>query len=124
MSVRIGLVGTGWWATFCHIPTVEADSRATLVAIADLSAERLAVVGDRFNIAKRYADYRLMIENEQLDGLIIATPHVAHAEIAVHALARGLHVLVEKPMATSSADARAIVFEASKVGKQVLIPCG
>jgi predicted dehydrogenase len=124
MSVRIGLVGVGWWATFCHIPTVQADARATLVAIADLSAERLAVVGDRFNIAKRYADYRLMIENEQLDGLIIATPHVAHAEIAVHALARGLHVLVEKPMATSSADARAIVVEASKAGKQVLIPCG
>jgi predicted dehydrogenase len=117
-------VGVGWWATFSHIPTAQADPRATLVGIADLSAERLAIVGDRFKVANRYTDYRLMIENQKLDGLIVATPHVAHAEIAVHALARGLHVLLEKPMATSSIDARAIVGEASKAGKQVLIPCG
>jgi predicted dehydrogenase len=89
-----------------------------------LSAERLAIAGDHFNVANRYADYRVMIENQKLDGLIVATPHVAHAEIAVHALAGGLHVLLEKPMATSSIDARAIVREASKAGKQVLIPCG
>jgi predicted dehydrogenase len=124
MSVRIGVVGVGWWATYSHIPTTQADSRATLVAIADLSAERLAIVGDRFEIANRYTDYRLMIDEQKLDGLIVATPHVAHAEIAFHALARGLHVLLEKPMATSSVDARAIVREASKAGKQVLIPCG
>lgn len=114
----------GWWATFSHIPTTQADARATLVAIADLSAERLAIAGDRFKVANRYTDYRLMIDDQKLDGLIVATPHVAHAEIAVHALARGLHVLLEKPMATSSVDARAIVHEASKAGKQVLIPCG
>jgi predicted dehydrogenase len=124
MSVRIGVVGAGWWATFSHIPTTQADPRATLVAIADLSAERLAIAGDRFKVANRYTDYRLMIDNQKLDGLIVATPHVAHAEIAVHALAGGLHVLLEKPMATSSIDARAIVREASKAGKQVLIPCG
>ena len=124
MSVRLGLVGVGWWATFSHIPTIQEDPRATLVAIADLSAERLAIVGNHFNIAERYTDYRVMIEDQKLDGLIIATPHVAHAEIAVRALAQGLHVLVEKPMATSSVDARAIVDEASKAGKQVLIPCG
>ena len=89
MSVRIGVVGVGWWATFSHIPTIQADPRATLVAIADLSAERLAIVGHRFQVANRYADYRIMIEEQKLDGLIVATPHVAHAEIAVHALARG-----------------------------------
>jgi predicted dehydrogenase len=124
MSVRIGVVGVGWWATQSHIPTTQANPRATLVAIADLSAERLAIVGDRFKIAHRYTDYRLMIDEQKLDGLIVATPHVAHAEIAFHGLARGLHVLLEKPMATSSVDARAIVREASKAGKQVLIPCG
>ncbi len=124
MSVRIGVVGVGWWATFSHIPTTQADPRATLVAIADLSAERLAIVGDRFKVAQRYIDYRTMIEEQQLDGLIVATPHVAHAEIAIYALARGVHVLLEKPMATSSVDARAIVREASKAGKEVLIPCG
>jgi predicted dehydrogenase len=124
MSVRIGAVGVGWWATFSHIPTIQADPRATLVAIADLSSERLAIVGNRFQVVNCYADYRLMIEEQKLDGLIVATPHVAHAEIAAYALAKGLHVLLEKPMATSSVDARAIVREASKAGRQVLVPCG
>jgi predicted dehydrogenase len=124
MSVRIGVVGLGWWATFSHIPTTQADPRATIVAMADLSAERLAIVGDRFKVANLYTDYRRMIDNEKLDGLIVATPHVVHAEIAVHALSKGLHVLLEKPMATSSLDARAIVRESLKAGRQVLIPCG
>src|ERR1700737_5394874 len=90
MSVRIGVVGVGWWATFSHIPTTQADPRATLVAIADLSAERLAIVGDRFNVAQRYTDYRVMIDSQKLDGLIVATPPAAHQEIAAPALAKGL----------------------------------
>src|ERR1700736_1414690 len=81
MSVRIGVVGVGWWATFSHIPTTQADLRATLVAIADLSAERLAIVGNRFQVANRYADYRIMIEGQKRAGLIADTPQVAHAKI-------------------------------------------
>jgi len=124
MTVRLGVVGTGWWATFSHIPTAQADGRAEVVAIADLDPARLQSVGEKFGIARRYADVRAMLAAEKLDGVIIATPHWAHIDAAIPVLEAGCHALVEKPMATSAADARAIVAAAEKAGKEVMIPCG
>ncbi|WP_274626993.1 Gfo/Idh/MocA family protein [Arvimicrobium flavum] len=124
MTVKLGVVGTGWWATFSHIPTAQADGRADVVAIADLDADRVNSVGEKFGIARRYADVRDMLAKEKLDGVIISTPHVVHVQAALPALEAGVHCLIEKPMATTAADARAIVRAAQKAGREVMIPCG
>ena len=124
MTARIGVVGIGWWATFNHIPTVQAGTDARIVAICDLDAERLRVAGDRFGIAGRYTDLAAMLASERLDGLMISTPHVAHTAPALAGLAAGAHVLVEKPMATSAADGRAIAAAALAARREVLVPCG
>ena len=123
MSARIGIVGIGWWATLNHIPTIEASAYADVVAVCDLDGERLQSVGDRFGIAARYRDMFEMLEKEQLDGVVVSTPHVAHSAPAIAALEAGCHVLVEKPMATTAADGRAIA-AAAAAGKSVLVPCG
>jgi predicted dehydrogenase len=124
MTARIGVVGVGWWATFNHIPTVQAGGDARIVALCDLDAGRLQVAGDRFGIAARYTDLAAMLAEERLDGLIVSTPHVAHTAPALAGLAAGCHVLVEKPMATSAADGRAIAAAAATAGREVLVPCG
>ena len=124
MTARIGVVGIGWWATFNHIPTVQASGDADIVAICDLDAERLRIAGDRFGIDARYTDLAEMLAAERLDGVMVSTPHVAHTAPAIAALDAGCHVLVEKPMATSAADGRAIAAAAERSGKQVLVPCG
>jgi predicted dehydrogenase len=89
MSARIGLVGAGWWATFNHIPTVQKSSFADIVAICDLDSDRANQVGETFNIAARYTDLAAMLREENLDGLIVSTPHVAHREPAVMGLQAG-----------------------------------
>lgn len=124
MTARIGLVGAGWWATFNHIPTVQESAEADLVAICDLDETRLADVGERFGIAGRYTDLAAMLASENLDGVIVSTPHVVHREPAVRALEAGCHVMVEKPMATSAEDGWTIANAAEKAGKQVLVPTG
>jgi predicted dehydrogenase len=124
MTARIGVVGIGWWAVFMHIPTLQGCKGAEVVAICDLDAERLRVAGDRFGIAARYADLDRMLAQERLDGLVVATPHVAHAGPAVAGLEAGCHVLVEKPMATSLPDARAIAQAAERAGREVIVPTG
>jgi predicted dehydrogenase len=124
MKARIGVVGTGWWATFNHIPTVQAGTDAAIVALCDLDADRLRIVGDKFGIAGRYTDIAAMLAAERLDGLMVSTPHVAHTAPALAGLAAGCHVLVEKPMATSAADGRAIAAAALAAGREVLVPCG
>jgi predicted dehydrogenase len=124
MKARIGVVGVGWWAAFNHIPTIQSGEDAEIVALCDLDAERLNVAGDRFGIAARYGDLEGMLERERLDGLIVSTPHVAHTAPALAGLAAGCHVLVEKPMATSAEDGRAIAMAALAAGREVLVPCG
>jgi predicted dehydrogenase len=124
MTARIGIVGTGWWATFMHIPQIQGSPDAEVVAICDLEAERVQITGDTFGIAGRYTDVAAMLAAERLDGVIIGTPHVAHTAPAIAALEAGCHVLVEKPMATTAADGRAIAATAVRVGKQVMVPTG
>ncbi|MBO6639352.1 MAG: Gfo/Idh/MocA family oxidoreductase [Roseitalea sp.] len=124
MTARIGVVGVGWWATFNHIPTIQDMTGASIVALCDLDPQRLSVAGDRFGIANRYTDIDEMLAREQLDGVMVSTPHVAHTKPAIAALRAGCHVLVEKPMATSASDGRAIAAAAQKAAKQVLVPCG
>lgn len=124
MGARIGVIGVGWWAALNHIPAIQASSEANLVSICDLDEERLRVAGDIFGITKRYTDMHAMLGAENLDGVMVSTPHVAHVAPALAALEAGCHVLVEKPMATSAADGRAIVAAAENAAKQVLVPCG
>lgn len=124
MKARIGVVGVGWWACVNHIPTLQASDNAECVAICDLDAARLAQVGDQFAVAARYTDVAQMVQAERLDGVIVATPHVAHRVPAVAALNAGAHVMVEKPMATTGADARAIHATAHAAGREVMVPTG
>jgi len=124
MTARIGVVGTGWWATFNHIPTIRDDPNADIVAICDLDEDRLRIVGDQFGIAARYTDLARMLAEQRLDGVMVSTPHVAHMTPAIMALEAGCHVLVEKPMATSAADGRATARAAARAGREVLMPTG
>ena len=121
---KIGVVGIGWWACFNHIPTLQRSADVTRIAICDLDAGRLAVVGDQFGIAARYSDVAEMVRAEGLDGVIVSTPHVAHVGPALAALQAGAHVLVEKPMATSAADGRAIALAGVAAGRQVVVSTG
>lgn len=124
MTARIGVVGIGWWATVNHIPTIAACPQADIVAICDLDIDRMQKAGAAFGITAQYADVNEMLAAENLDGVMISTPHTVHTVPAVAALKAGAHVLVEKPMATSAADGRAIAAAAKSAGKQVLVPTG
>lgn len=124
MTARIGVVGIGWWATVNHIPTIRDCPDAEVVAICDLDAGRLEQAGAAFGIEARYTDLAAMLAAESLDGVMVSTPHTAHTAPAIAALEAGCHVLVEKPMATSAADGRAIAAAAVANGKEVLVPTG
>ncbi|MGF1625081.1 MAG: Gfo/Idh/MocA family protein, partial [Alphaproteobacteria bacterium] len=122
--VRLGVIGVGWWSAVNHIPTILSREDAVLAALADPAEDRLRIAGETFGVGALYTDFREMLARESLDGVLVASPHVAHFENATAALAAGAHVLVEKPMTTSAADARALTAAADAAGKQILIPCG
>ncbi len=118
---RIGVVGTGWWSTSVHLPSLRGYPAAELVAIADRDEAALRRAGDAFGVAGRYADHRAMIEAERLDGVVVATPHATHFAIARDALERGVGVMVEKPMVLRADEARALVGLAEERGVPLVV---
>jgi predicted dehydrogenase len=122
MAARIGIIGAGWWAAFSHIPVLQAHPEATLVAVSRLGAAELRTLLEKFAIPYGSEDPARMLNEGKLDGVIVASPHTRHAEHTLLALAAGCHVLVEKPAATSAADARAIQAEAARRGLGFMVP--
>ena len=97
--VRLGIVGCGRVTELRHLPALGGVPGAEVVALSDVDAARLAVVADRFGVARRYGDYAELIEAGGVDAVAVCVPPRFHAEVAQAALAAGKHVFVEKPLA-------------------------
>ncbi len=123
-KARIAVLGAGWWAAEVYIPALLAHPDADLVAVNRRNPAALKQITDRFGIAKGYTDYMELLRRENLDGAVIASPHTVHHEQAMACLEAGLHVLVDKPLATKAADAREMVAKAAAKGRQIVVPYG
>ncbi len=115
-TLRVGVIGAGAFASRRHLPDVLRDERATLTAACRRDPEALATVADHFSIPGRYSDWQTMLAEEPLDAVIIATPHDQHAEQAIAALDRGIHVLLEKPMAITVEEGERVAAAAKASG--------
>lgn len=119
--IKIGIVGAGAIAVHGHIPSFQASPGAEIVAICDTNLERAQAAAAKFNIPAAYSDYQEMIAKAGLDAISIGVPNALHAPVALAAFAAGLHVLSEKPMATSIADGEAMVAAAKQAGKVLAV---
>jgi predicted dehydrogenase len=98
-TLRWGVIGAGWFASRRHIPDIQEHPEARLAALCRRDPEALARLVERFEPEDTYTDWQEMLERCPLDVVVIATPHNLHYEPARAALERGIHVLVEKPLA-------------------------
>jgi predicted dehydrogenase len=110
--IRIGLIGLGIMGEL-YAKIYSSHPLSKLVAVSSRRKSRVEEFEARF-AAAGYTDYRAMIEQEQLDAIVIATPDHAHYEPAQLALAAGKHVLIEKPLTNSVAEADALLSLAAK----------
>jgi len=118
--VRVGLVGFGYWGPKLARCMTEAEG-VTLAALCDRSAERLALAAERHPGVRLTEDWQRLIADPALDAIALATPAAVHAPMALAALRAGKHVLVEKPLARSSAEAEALVAEAARRGRVLMV---
>jgi predicted dehydrogenase len=110
--IRIGLIGLGIMGEL-YAKIYSSHPLSKLVAVSSRRQSRVEEFKARF-AASGYTDYRAMIEREQLDAVVIATPDHAHYEPAHVALTAGKHVLVEKPLTTSVTEADSLLSLAAK----------
>ena len=121
--LRIGIVGCGGIANGKHLPSLKAINRADIVAFCDLIPERAEKACAEYGAegAKTYTDYHRLLEDKSIDVVYVLTPNRMHAQVSIDALNAGKHVMCEKPMAKTAADARAMVEAAKKSGKKLTI---
>jgi len=123
-KARVALIGAGWWGVEVYVPTMIAHPDIELVAVNRRNREALDKILATHKGPKGYTDYREMLAEEELDAVVITSPHTAHYEHANAALEAGCHVLIDKPMTTSAAHARALVRLAAEKGREIVIPYG
>jgi predicted dehydrogenase len=118
--LRIALLGTGWVADF-HARAVREHPGAELVAAANWREPSLRALAERHGIPRVTTDWRDLAADPAVDAAVIATPNALHAAQAVAFLEAGKHVLVEKPMATTVAEADAMVAAAGRGGAFLMV---
>lgn len=111
--LRVAVIGLGVWGEK-HIQALKTVPEVELVAICDSNQERLNSLASQYGIPNVYADFHELLKTERLDAVHVVTPEPAHRAPVVEAASMGIHVLVEKPLATSLEDADAMIAAAEK----------
>jgi len=118
--LKIGVIGCGSIAKHRHIPEYMANEHAEIVAVCDVVKDRAEEMADQIG-AKAYTDYKDLLKDESIEAVSVCTPNALHAPISVDALKAGKHVLCEKPMATSTEEAEAMIVAANEAGRKLMI---
>lgn len=113
--LKVGIAGLGQFGKL-HAAVLSRLPGAQLVAACDPDLDHLATVADQHGIPGRYADLDQMLAQADLDALFLVTPEQTHAELAMLAIARGLPLFLEKPLATSATEGQAIAAAAQRAG--------
>jgi len=106
--LRIGIIGLGWFGEI-HAETIVGVPHLELTALCTRNPDRLAAMGDKFNVTRRYQNYHDLLNDPQIDAVSICTMWDQHTEPAIAALRAGKHVFLEKPIASTGEDAQKII---------------
>jgi predicted dehydrogenase len=117
--IGIGLAGYGHWGP--NLARNLAAAGASIVAISDTRQDRLASAQATYPDAKPLAQWRDFFRHPGVDAVVVATPPATHFEIAHASLSAGKHVLVEKPIATSSEQTRRLIDAAARRGLTLMV---
>jgi predicted dehydrogenase len=120
-QVRVGVVGTSWFADGFHLPSLASHPCAEITAICGRTRERAEELATKYAIPHVFTDYGDMIASGRLDALVVVTPDVLHYPITMAGLDAGLHVLCEKAMAMNAAHAREMYEKAEAAGRKHMV---
>jgi predicted dinucleotide-utilizing enzyme len=113
-TVRIGVVGTGAIAQLAHLPVLAKMRGAELVAVCDNDRPKARSLADRFGVPDVFTDIEDLLELDELEAVVIATPNHLHEPHVLSALAAKRHVLCERPLSLTSRGVERILAAAAR----------
>lgn len=119
--VRLAVVGTGGIAQVAHIPALAKARGVRLVALCDNDGAKARALADRFGVPDVYTDLEELLDSDQLDAVIIATPNHLHEPHVLSALRAKVHVLCERPLALTAKGVERVLSAANRVDRKVLV---
>lgn len=109
--VGVGVVGCGYWGPNL-IRNFYQLNASRVVAVSDLDEQRLAKMQELYPTIETTTNYEQLLNDDRIEAIVVAVPVALHAKVTLAALQAGKHVLVEKPMASSAEECRAMIKEA------------
>ncbi|MES2123273.1 MAG: Gfo/Idh/MocA family oxidoreductase [Gemmatimonadota bacterium] len=119
--LRLGIVGAGAITQVGHLPGLKRVKEIDVVGICDNDLPKARALADRFGIPDAYGDIEELVEYDALDAVLICTPNHLHESQIHAAVASGLHVFVERPLALTSAGAQRLAKVAAKHDRVVMV---
>lgn len=122
-KLKVGIIGSGGIAQGTHLPgwqRLKSDG-VDVVAVCDIKKSVAKEAAARFDVPRVYSDYRQMLRQEQLDIVDVCTPNAFHKGPTIAGLRAGAHVIVEKPMAMSVAECKAMNAAAKKARRKLMV---
>ena len=122
-KLRVAIVGCGGIANGKHMPSLRKVTECEMVAFCDLIIERAQEAAARYGVpgAKVTADYMEIANDPDIDVVHVCTPNRSHSFISIACLEGGKHVMCEKPMAKTSAEAKEMLEASKRTGKKLTI---
>jgi len=120
-GVRIAVVGTGAIAQLTHIPVLSKLRGASLVALCDNDAAKARALADRFGVPDVFTDFEELLDSDELDAVVIATPNHLHEPHVLSALRKKLHVLCERPLSLSVRGVERCIAAAQKAEVRLVV---
>jgi predicted dehydrogenase len=121
--LNCGVLGAGWWATTAHLPALVANSRARVLAVQTRTREGAEKIARDFNVKHAVTTVEEMVQIRGIQAVVDASTPNMHYHNAKICLEHGLHVLMEKPMSITAAQAGELVELAKAKRLQLLIDC-
>ena len=114
--IKVASVGLGWWSDELANSIQGKSKKIKIVSCYSRSKKKRINFSKKFKI-EYHNSYNALIKDQNIDAILLTTPHSLHAKHAIQALKNGKHVFVEKPMATKLVDAKEMLITAKKITK-------
>ena len=120
-DVRVAIVGTGAIAQIAHLPVLRKMRGVNIVALCDIDRAKARALADRFEVPDVYIDLEDLFSGSAPDAIVISTPSLLHQPYVLEAIAAGVDVLCERPLALTARGVQTILEAATLAGRKVVV---